>query len=69
MDAPPIKKPSILSILIKFFIFFELTEPPYKTFDFENLFYLFKVYFINLMFSIRLFSVGIIPVPMDHTGS
>ena len=69
MDAPPIKKPSILSILIKFFIFFGLTEPPYKTLDFENFFDLFKVSLINLIFFIKLFSVGIIPVPMDQTGS
>ena len=31
-EAPPTKKPSMLSIFFNKFIFFKLTDPPYKTF-------------------------------------
>ena len=64
-DAPPIKKPSMLLISFKFFIFCWLTEPPYKTFGIlpSNLL------LINLIVFKRSFDFGIMPVPIAQTGS
>ena len=64
-DAPPIKKPSILLISLKFLIFLGFTEPPYKTFGDLSL----NLLLIKLTVSKRSFGFGTIPVPMAQTGS
>ena len=64
-DAPPIKKPSILGIFFNFLTLFPLTDPPYKILG-----YFFKnLLLINEIVLVKVSSFGIIPVPIDHTGS
>ena len=63
MDAPPTKKPSIFLIDFNKLIFFGFTDPPYKTL----LFILF--FFINSIVENNSSDFGIIPVPIDQTGS
>ena len=62
-DAPPTKKPFTLSIFFRTLIFFELTEPPYRTFI------PFTFFLINLTISKISEFFGIKPLPIDQTGS
>ena len=64
-EAPPIKNPSMLLISFKFFIFWGLTEPPYKTFGILPL----NLLLINSTVFKRSFGFGMIPVPIAQTGS
>ena len=64
-DAPPIKKPSMLGIFFNILTLLMFTDPPYKIlgYFFTNLL------LINEIVSFKTASFGIIPVPIDHTGS
>ena len=64
-DAPPIKNPSMLGIFFNILTLLVFTDPPYKIlgYFFTNLL------LINEIVLFKSASFGIIPVPIDHTGS
>ena len=67
-DAPPIKNPSQQSIFFKLDIFFDETEPPYKTGTFFLKSFLIKsLIFLKKLSKYTFF--GIMPVPIDQIGS
>ena len=64
-DAPPIKNPSRLTIFFNSLIFFGLTDPPYRIFGGFDL----NCFFIKAIVCSRSLILGILPVPIDQTGS
>ena len=64
-EAPPIKKPSRLLIFFRSPMFCGFTDPPYKIFGNLPL----NFFFINFTVSSSSLVFGILPVPIDHTGS
>ncbi len=69
-DAPPIKNPSMPGIIFNWSIFLLLTEPPYKTI---GVFFVLKLFFNSFLINLNIFfkfsGLGILPVPIDQTGS
>ena len=46
-----------------------ITDPPYNTFGFLDLKLFFKIFLIKVMLFLSSSFLGIIPVPIDQTGS
>ena len=68
-DAPPIRKPFISFIWVSSFAFLGLTEPPYSILIFIDFFNLVNIFLILFIFLLNSKFFGIMPVPIDQTGS